>query len=206
VLTVLFLLVTAPGHAQTVSPAPAPSAPPPAQSFPGFVSSYEIVRIIRGAGFTPQAPPLREGTIYVVRATDFRGVLMRVVVDARTGGLRDVTRIVPGPGRYGQLYGAPGLDDPASFDALLRSPSQEEMAPQLVRPAAPRAAGHPAALPPLPRPRPAMLVSRGNLPDIKPASTLESRPEINSEVITATPPAVSASPRKAAPADPPLND
>ena len=42
-----------------------------------------------------------EGTTYVVRATDFRGILMRVVVDARSGALRAVNRIVPGPAPYG---------------------------------------------------------------------------------------------------------
>ena len=39
----------------------------------------------RLAGFDPLALPLREGTTYVIRATDFRGILMRVVVDARSG-------------------------------------------------------------------------------------------------------------------------
>jgi hypothetical protein len=38
---------------------------------------------------------MREGTSYVLRATDFRGIPMRVVLDARTGVIRDATRIVP---------------------------------------------------------------------------------------------------------------
>ena len=115
----------------------------------GFVSSYEIMRTIRAAGFEPLAPPLREGTDYVLRATDFRGILMRVVVDARTAAIRDVTRIVPGPGRYGQFYaerayGPPDLDDPigapvgapmgtaigAGFEAPpARSPAAARLAP-----------------------------------------------------------------------------
>lgn len=83
----------------------------------GFVPPYEIVRTVRAAGFDPLAPPLREGTTYVLRATDFRGILMRVVVDARTGAIRDANRIVPGPGLYGpggyppRSYG-PGWYDP----------------------------------------------------------------------------------------------
>ncbi|HXW42133.1 MAG TPA: hypothetical protein VEK75_13070, partial [Xanthobacteraceae bacterium] len=48
-------------------------APPP-----GFVPPYEVMRTVRAAGFDPLALPLREGTTYVVRATDFRGILMRV--------------------------------------------------------------------------------------------------------------------------------
>ena len=58
------------------------------------------MRTLRSAGFDPLAPPLREGTIYVARATDYRGILMRVVLDARTGAIRDANRIVPGPGNY----------------------------------------------------------------------------------------------------------
>ena len=82
--------------------APPPSPPPPA---PGFVSAYEILRTLRSAGFDPLAPPLREGTVYVARATDYRGILMRVVLDARTGAIRDANRIVPGPGNYAGPYG-----------------------------------------------------------------------------------------------------
>ncbi len=61
----------------------------------GFVSPYEIMRTVRSAGFHPVSRPLREGTSYVLRATDFRGIPMRVVLDARTGVIRDATRIVP---------------------------------------------------------------------------------------------------------------
>ena len=66
---IFLLLAIAPGSAQS---------PPP---LPGFVPPFEITRIVRTAGFDPMARPLREGTTYVVRATDFRGILMRVVVD-----------------------------------------------------------------------------------------------------------------------------
>ena len=44
---------------------------------------YEVTKLVRSAGFDPLAPPLREGSTYVLRATDFRGILMRVVVDAQ---------------------------------------------------------------------------------------------------------------------------
>ena len=116
------LLAAAAGHAQTPSRS-APQAtptPPPASSQPkpvtGFVSSYEIMRTVRSAGFDLLSPPLREGTTYVLRATDFRGILMRVVLDARTGVIRDVTRIVPAAaGPYGTMpppYGPPPYVSP----------------------------------------------------------------------------------------------
>ena len=93
--------------------AQAPPPGPPPLPAPGFVSTYEIVRTLRAAGFDPMAPPLREGTIYVARATDYRGILMRVVLDARTGAIRDANRIVPGPGNYGGPYGPYGeAEDP----------------------------------------------------------------------------------------------
>ena len=103
----VLLLTAVPTFAQT---APSASPPPP---LPGFVPPYEITRIVRSAGFNPLAPPLREGRTYVLRATNFRGILMRVVVDARSGAIRAVNRIVPGPSGYGPVgmmpppYGAP---------------------------------------------------------------------------------------------------
>ena len=153
VVLVACLFAAAPGRAQV--PAPPPAAPPVAQPVTGFVSSYEITRIARSAGFDPLAPPLREGTIYVLRATDYRGILMRVVIDARTGAIRDANRIVPGPGRYGQFYSAPSLYDPADLAEPVMVPSTAEME----RPLAPHGATRSALpeIPPLPRPRPAAL-------------------------------------------------
>jgi hypothetical protein len=77
------------------------------------VPPYEILRTVRAAGFDPLAPPLREGTSYVVRAINFRGVAMRVVVDARSGAIRAANRIVSGPGLYGPY--APGPYPPAPY-------------------------------------------------------------------------------------------
>lgn len=181
-VVVLWALAAA-GQAQT-----------PSEPVVGFVSPYEIARTLHNAGFDVLAPPLREGTSYVVRATDFRGLLMRVVVDARTGAIRDATRIVPGPGRYGQLYGAPPPYDPADYDASVPPLDEPEMGPPRspsiapmpsmsplpsVAPLPPRSsmsppAGAPAlvlARPaagahavPLPRPRPAELASRESAP------------------------------------------
>jgi hypothetical protein len=88
------------GYAQS----PPPAASPPAGAaapLPGFVPPYEITKIVRAAGYDPLTRPRREGTTYVVRAINGRGILMRIVIDARSGAIRAVNRIVPGPGPYG---------------------------------------------------------------------------------------------------------
>jgi hypothetical protein len=155
----LALLTAAGAAAQTGASQPKPVT--------GFVSTYEIMRTVRSAGFDPLVPPLREGTSYVLRATDFRGILMRVVLDARTGAIRDVTRIVPAtsgpmmppsygpPPAYGPpSYGSPSYGSPAEFGA------PTGMGPggapgQLSQPAMPSATA-PARpqFPPMPRTRP----------------------------------------------------
>lgn len=162
------LFFAALGHAQ--SPA-SPEAAPTHAPQTGFVSAYEVARTVRLAGFDPLAPPLREGTIYVVRATDFRGVLMRVVVDAHTGVIRDAARIIsaseaglpppPHPLPYG-IAPAP-YDTPPYIDPLDGIPSVEaDEAPELAPPPGrlvPRSSVPPI---PLPRPRPSSLVERSD--------------------------------------------
>jgi hypothetical protein len=172
ICVVCFVLAgAAVGHAQTSPPAAA--APPPAtqpKSITGFVPTYEIMRTVRAAGFQPLEPPLREGRTYVLRATDYRGILMHVVLDARTGAIRDVTRIMEpygmmppldGPEPYGRPpfapppavaappYGPPPYGEPAEYG---------RPGPQIggARPPRP-GVGLPAAradVPPMPRPRP----------------------------------------------------
>jgi len=84
-----------------------------------LMSRYEIERVVRAAGFVPLAPPMRQGVAYVVRATDSRSAIMRVVVDGHSGAIRAVNRIVPGlasadevgmttsPPYWGPSYGVP---------------------------------------------------------------------------------------------------
>ncbi len=174
----VLLLAAAPSFAQTP-----PSAPPPAP-LPGFVPPYEVTRIVRSAGFDPLAPPLREGTTYVLRATDFRGILMRVVVDARSGAIRAVNRIVPGPAAYGQVgmmaspygepspygpppsYGVPspygpppygepgGYGTPPGLDAPEIGPQEADLGPLPPPPPEFRPGAHPASLDLPPLPRP----------------------------------------------------
>lgn len=140
----LLLLAAAPSRAQ----APSPPAP-----LPGFITSHEVTRIARSAGFEPVAPPLREGTTYVLRAMDFRGILMRVVVDARSGAIRAVNRIVAGPGFYGPPIGMAAPYGYPDGYGLGMAPGDEIVDPPMP-PFVGRTAVHPLLAPPLPRPRP----------------------------------------------------
>jgi hypothetical protein len=94
----LLLLAVSFGHAQSALP------------LPGFVPPYEVAKIVREAGYDPLTRPRREGSTYVVRATNHRGILMRVVIDARSGAIRAVNRIVPAP------YGMMGMMPPPYGD------------------------------------------------------------------------------------------
>ena len=176
----------------------------------GFVSPYEIVRTIRNAGFHPLAPPMREGPTYVLRATDYRGILMRVVVDARSGAIRDVTRIVPGPNPLGEIgmlprpYGAPYGPPPYAVPAygepaldrreeLQMSRLPGAMPPLQANPPIPPILTSRPALPPLPRPRPAELAARQA--EAPPAANTADKP-------AGAAPAVAAAPEVKSPAPP----
>jgi hypothetical protein len=112
----LLVLTVSNGHAQ--SPLPPPAAAPP---LPGFVPPYEVAKIVQEAGYDPLTRPRREGSTYVVRANNHRGILMRIVVDARSGAIRAVNRIVPGPAPYGVMgMMPPGYGDP--YDPTMGPP------------------------------------------------------------------------------------
>lgn len=222
------LLAAASGQAQMPSPPP----PGPLAPQPGFVPPFEIMRTVRAAGFDPVAPPLREGTTYVLRATDFRGILMRVVIDASTGAIRAVNRIVPGPGTPGQIGMLPpysaSLDDLPPYGVLpeFNGADLPDVTGALPPPSfAPRPpVAHPVTratvtvLPPLPRPRPAEFAARKPADDAKPevmpviapvartdaktGTKSETKPEAKSEVTTATPAAVPPSAPAVAPSKP----
>jgi hypothetical protein len=194
------LLAVASGHAQV-----APLAPPPS---PGFVSSYEIMHTLRSAGFDPLAPPLREGTIYVARATDYRGILMRVVLDARTGAIRDANRIVPGPGAYGQIGMLPPDDMPPYAEAPGFDPAGSPLdgdgplPPSGLRPVTRSTV---TVFPPLPRPRPAELARA----DVKPAVAIDPKPESKTGDTNAalpTPPGPAPAKPSKSPGAPSIND
>jgi hypothetical protein len=145
----------------------------------GLVQPFEIDKIVRDAGFIPQGPPRREGTTYVLHAIDHREVLMRVVVDARSGAIHAVNRMVParpsgvagvmppdgahGPRRPlpGPLLGSPPRDAspgdamPADISGPPTRPKEADLSappPLTMRPGT-----LPLGVPPLPRPRPSNL-------------------------------------------------
>jgi hypothetical protein len=138
------------------------SSPP----LPGFLSPYEASRIVRSAGFDPVAAPLREGPTYVLRAIDFRGVLMRIVVDARSGALRAVNRIVANPETFGQAAALPKPEagpvpyGPPEFANRETGPSKDITMPSAPASASADAVPLPLFAVPLPRPRPAGLDAR----------------------------------------------
>ncbi len=181
---------------------PSASAPP----LRGFVPPYEILRTVRAAGFEPLAPPLREGTSYVVRAIDFRGVAMRVVVDARSGAIRDANRIVAGPGLYGPYV--PGPYAPAYYGRIAAPayPPPDDVEPPYGQPSywgTPDLPGdrHFSGpnLVPLPRPRPASLAA---------TTGSEKKLVIRPDVATSAPAAAPSEPsnRPAKGAAVPIND
>jgi len=93
----------------------------------GLLPSYEINKIVRGSGFYPLALPRREGTVYVLRAIDRHDVLMRVVVDARSGAIRAVNRLVSVK-IIGVVGTVPASDSGAGGDsAVSGSPSNDVM-------------------------------------------------------------------------------
>ena len=175
------------------SPSPSPSTPQ--TPLRGFVPPYEILRTLRAAGFEPLARPLREGTTYVVRAIDFRGVPMRVVVDARSGAIRDANRIVAGPGLYGPYM--PGPYAPVYYGRVAAPPypPPDDIEPGYGRPpyigASELSSGDRRSsglnLVPLPRPRPAGL-----------AATIanEKKPVARPDVATTAPPAPQSEPSR----------
>jgi hypothetical protein len=108
-----------PGHAQSQSAAPESTA---AQApLLGLVSPDEITKIVRAAGFTPLAPARRQGTTFELRASDYRDVLMRVVVDGRSGAIRAVNRIVPA-----RPEGVVGVMPPPDLGPTLYKPTASE--------------------------------------------------------------------------------
>lgn len=216
----LWFIAAAAGYGQTPPPMPPALAPPP--GLPGFVPPYEIMRSVRAAGFDPLAPPLREGRIYVLRATDFRGMLVRVVVDANTGAIRAVNRIVPAAMASGQIgMMPPPYGPPPEFDDIMPPPNGP--GPSAPPPLAPHAGAartpHPTVtimppltpLPPLPRPRPAELASHKPAEDAKPevVPSAEIKPAAKSDVTIAAPALAptNAPPKPGrAPLGPPIND
>jgi hypothetical protein len=216
------LLAVVPRHAQSqTSDAISTAAPAPS---PGLVQPFEINRIVRDAGFLPLGPPQREGTTYVLRAIDSREILMRVVVDGRSGAIRAVNRIVParpdgvvgkmpppGPPSYkappseplpGPPTESPPRDAPPAdaIPADISGPPMSTKGADLSMPPPPltmRPGTYPAPLgaPPLPRPRPSNLTMQ----KAKPPGRVPKAPALKPSAAPAAASVPPAAPRRAPP-------
>jgi hypothetical protein len=184
----------------TLAVGPAVQAQAPALQHAGsLVPPRAIIRIVHSNGLDPVTGPVREGPTYVVRAINRRGLLMRVVVDAYSGQIRAVNRIVPGPGngRRIAMRPLPPYGPPPQFGRVPQFVPPSDMPdeyggrPSLAH--APRKTA--SAIPPLPRPRPANVVADAP-PAPPPAETSPAPP--------AAPPGDAKPSRPAAPA--PIND
>jgi hypothetical protein len=210
------LLAAAPGRAQSPPTDPAPTAPAPS---PGLVQPFEINKIARDAGFSPLGLPRHEGTMYVLRAIDSRDILMRVVIDARSGAIRAVNRIVParpdgvarvmpppGPPPYkappNALPGPPSVSPPRNAppaDAMPADISGSPMSPKeadlSMPPLTMRPGTHPAPVgaPPLPRPRPSNLTMQ----KAKPPEKVPKAPAVKPSAAPAAATVAPAAPRRA---------
>jgi hypothetical protein len=91
-LTLCFLLVTVTGFAQ--SPSPEPPAVGKPSTLTVLLPSNAINTIVRAAGYFPLTEPQKTGTMYVLRVLDHRDIQMRVVIDARSGAITAVNRVV----------------------------------------------------------------------------------------------------------------
>lgn len=66
-----------------------------AQAAPAVLPAYEIVTIVRSAGFVPLSPAMLRGANYVLRATANDGREMRLTVDARRGSIVSAVPAMP---------------------------------------------------------------------------------------------------------------
>jgi hypothetical protein len=141
---------------------------------------HEIAAIVRSRNLEPVSRPIWINRYYLVRAENFNGEIVRVVVDARTGRITatDTAREVPRRfgiySRFGRLAPDPGDVEPRIPPRSV--PNARRLAPE------PRSAAITPATPvkpPLPRPRPAA-----------PAAAAVSPPEPSAQIVppAATPP------------------
>ena len=144
-------------------------------------TSHEVTRIARSAGFEPVAPPLREGTTYVLRAMDVsRHPSCASMVDARSGAIRAVN----GRRRPRSLWPADRHGRPLRIPRWLRSTEWRQATRSSTAPMPPFVAPHAPSIRcsrrRVPRPRPHALAAttgrRGGRPrrqDREPISAAE---------------------------------
>ena len=61
----------------------------------GALPPYEVLTIVRSMGFDPRSRPVLRGRVYIVHAFDDQNILVRVVVDARSGRVVNVAERGP---------------------------------------------------------------------------------------------------------------
>jgi hypothetical protein len=171
---------------------------------PGAVPPYEVLTIVRSAGFDPLGQPFRRGPNYVLRAVSGDDQMVRVVVNAHRG---DIVRVVPiasasamppprggiSMGPYERMEPAPGYLPPRTAyrggppvvdeddEPMMENDPRAPRPPGAVPGAPPRADYAPppprAGYAPPPPPRGGGDIQRSELP-----------PPSGSRVVTASPP------------------
>jgi hypothetical protein len=95
------------------------------------VPPHETFAIVRSMGLSPLGQPVRRGGLYVLRAGNRHGEVMRVVIDARAGEVVSINPVSGGPDRYVE----PGYRPPAGIPGPRSGPY--EQGPRVI-PADPR--------------------------------------------------------------------
>jgi hypothetical protein len=132
---------------------------------------YEILTIVRSAGFDPIGRPMRNGKIYTLLALDPYDAELRLIVDARTGRVLSANEVdarfaAPPPGYdgppplyppggapvYGRIFGPPddGLGRPRPPRGVPNAKPSDAKPPDTKPPESKTV----ATVAPLPRPRP----------------------------------------------------
>jgi hypothetical protein len=154
--------------AATVFAAATPGSVQAQGSAEKIVAPAEVAAMVRAKGLRPLGPPVRQRSIYVLRAVTARGVQMRVVVAARGGKLLAVDPVAPGPyGGFVRRYGPPPYGYGYGPRGYRFGPYAAAVPPPYGRPYPPPYGAPPGAYddgdrqtpsgPPLPRPRPGAL-------------------------------------------------
>ncbi|MDQ2082989.1 hypothetical protein RA307_22620 [Xanthobacteraceae bacterium Astr-EGSB] len=148
---------------------------------------YEIVAILRAAGFEPVVRPVRGAGVFFVRALAPDDEDVRVTVEARTGRILEVHPMgyarAPFPGGYRLASPRVYYDRSAGFEDMTGA---LPVPPRGVPGGATHLNARKAATPPLPRPRPGEAVAAA--PVAQPAETV-APPAPTPEPAKATTPA-----------------
>jgi hypothetical protein len=138
------------GFAALSAPAAAQYAPRPMA--PVGLAPGDVFDMVRDMGLDPLGPPVRNGRVWIQRATDYYGQPLRVVVDADRAQVIALESIETGPAVYRGRYaarGGPYAYGPRSYPYVM--PDDEDFAPPrraMTMRGQPQAAVPPALPPP----------------------------------------------------------